>query len=152
MNLSMKRHHLVTGLAAAGVLALALTGCTGPDPEPTPSPSASGEAEAPETYTDIVDTPGDEDGMTGARSDLEIPTCVLEDGAWNVGGTVTNPTEETVSYRIFMSLLDEDGATVALQQINVDGVEGGAEAEWSGSIPVEQENLQCIPRVERRAA
>lgn len=152
MNPRMKRHHLVTGLAAAGVLALALTGCTGPDPEPTPSASATGEAEAPETYTDITDTPGNEEGMTGALADSTTSTCELVDGAWNVAGTVANPTEETVSYRIFMSLLDEDGATLALQQINVDGVEAGAEGEWEATIPVEAENLRCVPRVERRAA
>jgi hypothetical protein len=152
MNISMQRHHLLSGLAAAGVLALALTGCTGPEPEPTPSASATGEAEAPETFTDITDNPGNEDGMTGALADSTTETCELVDGSWSVAGTVVNPTEETVSYRIFMSLLDEDGATVALAQVNADGVEPGAEAEWSRTIDVDAENLSCVPRVERRAA
>jgi hypothetical protein len=136
---------------AAGVLALALTGCTAQDAEPSPSPTPTAEATEPATagVTDVQDVPGSGEGFTGALSDLTIATCERGDGGWTVDGTVQNSAEGPVSYRLYMSLLTGESDTRALQQVDVGPVEAGAGAEWSMTIPVEEDGLTCVPRVER---
>jgi hypothetical protein len=136
---------------AAGALALALTGCTAQDAEPTPSPTPTAEATEPATagVTDVQDVPGSGEGFTGALSDLTITTCERGDDGWTVEGTVQNPTEGLVTYRLYMSLLTGGSDTRALQQVDVGPVEAAAGAEWSMTIPVEEDGLTCVPRVER---
>lgn len=149
----MTARPLITG-ATIAVLALALVGCTPDDgPEPNPSPSATESTDAAEEQTpgitDVQDTPGSGEGLTGALVDTTTTTCERGDEGWTVAGTVTNPAEGAVNYRIYVSLLTEDQDTRALQQVNVDGVEPGATADWSASIPLEEDDLSCVLRVER---
>jgi hypothetical protein len=143
--------------ATAGVLlaAATLAGCTGGDAEPDASESPEPtETTAPAQVTDVTDAPGTGSdgaggGFTGAAGDLEIATCEPGDGGWDVSGTVTSSAASVATYRIYISLLTGDNDTRALQQTNVEGVEPGASAEWSMTIPVEEDGLSCVPRVER---
>ncbi|TWX38473.1 hypothetical protein ES689_07485 [Frigoribacterium sp. ACAM 257] len=143
-----------TTTLAVGALALALTGCTSQDAEPTPTPTPTAEAteQASAGITDVQDVPGSGEGFAGALSDLTIATCERGDGGWTVDGTVQNPTDGAASYRLYMSLLTGGSDTRALQQVDVGPVAAGEGADWSMTIPVEEDGLTCVPRVERYAA
>lgn len=145
---------LIVSLIAA-LTATALAGCTPGKVEktkPTPKPSASATAEKPGGITDITDTPGSGTGLVGALADSKVSACALTDGSWNVTGSVTNPTEKTVSYRIYVSLLDGAGGTRALQQVDVNKVKTTVTTEWKTSIPTKEDGLNCVLRVERYGA
>ncbi|WBU37348.1 hypothetical protein [Homoserinibacter sp. YIM 151385] len=144
-----RRTPLLASAAAAGALALSLAGCTG-SPEPEPTPSAS--ADKPAGVTDIDDAPGSGEGLVGALEDLEIATCERQGDKWSLGGTVTNSATSTSDYRIYISLLDAAGDTRGLTQIDVDGVAAGASDDWSESVDIAEDDLSCVPRVERYEA
>ena len=161
-------------IGGAAVTALLLAGCTGSaDNEETPSATDSAteaetsapaegegekteaevEPEAPATqpaqHVAFTIHPGTaEDGFVGAQEDVTVSTCEAGEGGWNFGGSLTNPAEETQSYRVYVSVKDAENFSAALVQVDVNDVESGATAEWSGNAPVEGE-LTCSTRVER---
>lgn len=140
--------------AGAAVLTIGLVGCTGGTDraQPTSTPTASATPDAPPAVTDIVDTPGSGEGLVGALADSTTTTCALDGTSWTVEGTVTNPSADAASYRIYVSLLAGSGETRALQQVNVDAVAPAASAPWAASIPVPDDGLSCVLRVERYPA
>lgn len=123
-----------------------LSACTG-DAEPTPTPTATSTPES--GITDITDAPGSGDGLVGALADTTTDTCELADGAWNVAGTVTNSSDASATYRIYVSLLTEGGETRSLTQVDVPEIDAGAETEWSTTVALDEEDLSCVLRVER---
>lgn len=138
-------------LAVAGLsvvlLAGGLAGCTATTtPEPTPTKSA--ESIAP-GITDIEDTPGSGPDLEGALADSKVTTCERDGDEWKVDGTVTNPTEDKAKYRIYVSLLSGTNDTRALVQVDVEDVAPDATEDWDVSIPVAEDGLSCILRVER---
>lgn len=146
---------LIASLIAA-IAVSTLAGCTGSVDKvgphtPKPSASASASADAKPGVTDITDTPGSGEDLVGALADSKITTCALTDGKWKVAGTVTNPSTDTAKYRIYVSLLSGSGATRALQQVDVNGVKAGATTDWDTVIPVSDDGLNCVLRVERYA-
>jgi len=140
---------LVTALAAA-LLTAGLAGCTAGTPEPKPTKTAA--AEQTPGITDITDTPGSGEGLVGALADNTMGDCTRDGDNWNVSGTVKNPTEAGANYRIYVSLLNGSNDTRALVQVDVDAVAAGGEQEWSTEIPVAEDDLSCVLRVERFAA
>ncbi|TBN58064.1 hypothetical protein EYE40_12035 [Glaciihabitans arcticus] len=140
---------LVTALAAA-LLAASLAGCTAGSPEPKPTSSA--DAEQTPGITDIDDTPGSGEDLVGALADNTMGDCVRDGDAWKVSGTVANPTEEAASYRIYVSLLNGANDTRALVQVDVDDLAAGEEETWDTEIPVAEDDLSCVLRVERYVA
>lgn len=143
-------------ISTAIAAALALAGCTGGGdaPSPSPTPTASGSPSDSPGVVDVTDTPGGGTdgaggGFTGALADAPVTSCELQDGAWNVAGTATNPTEGAVTYRIYVSLLNGGGDTRALQQVDVPEVAAGETAEWQTSVPIDEDGLNCVLRVER---
>ena len=153
---SRSRTSRVATVALAAAALMVLAGCTGQSDDAKPNPSDSPSPSASETtqpgITDITDTPGSGEGLVGALADSTVSTCALADGAWNVVGSVKNPTEDTADYRIYVSLLSAAGDTRALQQVDVDGVDAGDSADWSTTIPVADDGLSCVLRVERYTA
>ncbi len=152
-----RRRSAFAGIVLAAALVGVLAGCTAPDtddakPSPTGSPSPEASESAPPSVTEITDTPGSGENLVGALADSAVSTCELEGDAWNVAGTVTNPTEDAADYRIYVSLLTADGGTRALQQVDVVGVDAAATEEWSATVAVADEGLSCVLRVERYAA
>jgi hypothetical protein len=144
------RSRLIATVVVVSAGAFALSGCTADEPTPTPTPTAQGSTEDP-GVTDIEDAPGSGENLEGALADSEVTTCERTDDTWTVDGTVTNPTEGTVDYRIYVSLLNGANDTRGLQQVNVDAVEAGATSEWESSIPIAEDDLTCVLRVERYA-
>ena len=151
-------------LAAAGAvsLVLALAACSDSDDDDASAASTTTEAEQPDddttattadegTVTQTSDPPRTE-GFVGARVDVTGLACEGGDDGWTVSGTVTNPTEAAVDYRIFTSFLDDAQATAGLLQTDVTGVPAGGAQEWSGELPVTGSDLQCVLRVERTEA
>jgi hypothetical protein len=136
--------------AVALIAAGALAGCTAPqEPDPTPTPTST-DATDP-GVTDITDAPGTGENLVGALADATTDSCELDGDAWVATGSVTNPTDGNVNYRIYVSLLNGENDTRGLQQVNVDAVGAGASADWESRIEITDEDLTCVLRVERYA-
>lgn len=142
------RTRTIALIAAATLLGGLVTGCTATDAEPTPTPTATADVQEP-GVTDIVDAPGSGEGLVGAAADATTDTCESSGDAWVASGTVTNPTEVAVDYRIYVSLLNGANDTRGLQQVDVTAVEPGATGTWESSIAVADDDLTCVLRVER---
>ncbi|WP_423920220.1 hypothetical protein ACPEEZ_13830 [Frigoribacterium sp. 2-23] len=147
------RSRLALITIGAALTATALAGCTGDgSTDATPTPSATTSTAETPAVTDITDNPGSAADFTGALADTKQTTCELSGGAWNVAGTVTNPTESAQHYRIYVSLNNESQETRGLKQVDVESVAAGATADWSTTIETGEKNLSCVLRVERFAA
>lgn len=134
---------LTAVLAVAGILTLA--GCTGGTETTAPTPSAT---TTPSDYVDITDQPGSGDDFVGALEDTEVTGCAADGDEWKVTGTVTNPADDAQSYRIYVSLLDGTD-TLGVSQVDVDDVAAGESTDWSATLPVSGDDLDCVLRVER---
>jgi len=117
----------------------------------TPATS-SAPADNRSTVIDVTVNPGTAEGFDGARADVNDLGCDLSQGRWSVAGSVTNPLQGPVNYRIYTAFLDSDRKTVGLLQIDVEDVEAGVTRRWSGSIDVSTPDLTCVLRVERTPA
>lgn len=115
--------------------------------DPLPGEATS----VPVAVVDVSVQPGTATGFEGALKDVTDLRCESTDGVWSVSGAVTNPTTGTVSYRIYVSFLDDAGATPGLLQVDADNVAAGAGTTWTGSLDVGLDNLKCVLRVERTA-
>ena len=136
----------MTAVLAATILA----GCSTDAPAPTPTPSTTATAPAATPgLTDVTDTPGSGENLVGALADSATTSCERSGDAWTVAGTVTNPTDAPADYRIYVSLLSASNDTRALVQVDVSGVEAAATSDWTTEIPVAEDDLVCILRVER---
>ena len=134
-------------------LVVALAGCTGGgDGDASPSPTPSSTAAAAPAVTDIQDDPGTAPDFVGALQDVQQTACELDGGAYTVTGTAANPTDAAQHYRIYVSLLDGDQATLGLTQVDLDSVAAGETAEWEAQLAVDSADLTCVLRVERFAA
>lgn len=134
---------LFVGATVATVVGLGVVGCSG---EAEPDPTF--------TRTDLIaidDQPGSVDGYTGAREDVEVERCERSGDAVDVAGVISNPTDVTQNYRIYVSLLEDDDTT-ALVQKDVTEVAAGATSDWEVAIDVPAEDFECVLRVERFAA
>lgn len=142
------------GLIAALMLTGGLVaGCTANGPEPTETPTPSTLAESLEPgVTDITDAPGSGEGLVGAAADAVTDTCEASGEGWATTGTVTNPTDAAVDYRIYVSLLNGANDTRGLQQVDVVDVAPGATSIWESLIAVPDDDLTCVLRVERYSA
>lgn len=135
---------LIAGLA----LSAALAGCAGGGG--TSPTSAADQTRPPEAVTQVTNMPGSVQGYEGAAADATTTACERSGDGWRIAGTVTNSAAEPREYRIYASLLN-GGDTRGLQEIQVPVVEPGATADWEATIPVAEDGLQCVLRVERFA-
>jgi hypothetical protein len=142
---------LMTTAAAVALFASCSSGDSGDSTTTTTSTSTS-TTTLPPAVVDVEVDPGTSEGVEGARDDVGSFVCERSDEGWTVSGDVTNTTEEPVSYRIYTSFLDNARVTVGLLQTDVDAVAAGETQEWSGSIAVEADQVECILRVERTSA
>lgn len=147
----MKLNTRITAVAVPfAIVAFALAGCTnnGTEAQPEPSGSASASEQTP-GITDIKDAPGTGEDLQGALADSTVDECKRSGDEWSVVGSVTNSTDTSVTYRIYVSLLNGANDTRALTQVDVDATEPGESADWKISIPVAEDELTCVLRVER---
>lgn len=131
------------------ILALTLAGCTNDGTDAQPEPTESSAAELTPGVTDITDAPGTGEDLQGALADSTVDECKRDGDDWSVKGTVTNSTDASVTYRIYVSLLNGANDTRALTQVDVDATEPGDTADWDITIPVAEDELSCVLRVER---
>lgn len=129
---------------AAPLVALALTSCVD---------ESDGEAAAPEankdsTYVDITDQQGALEDFVGALEDATVEKCEAGGDGWLSEGTVTNPTDDTLSYRIYVAF-NENRDTRGLTQVDLANVAAGETVPWSVEAPIGGDNLTCVLRVER---
>ena len=146
----ISRSRLTIAALAAVLITGSLAGCTAGAPEPKPTKTA--DAEQTPGITDITDTPGSGEDLVGAIADNTMGSCERAGDEWTVSGTLNNPTDDPADYRIYVSLLNGANDTRALKQVDVDGVEGGGDEDWTTQIPVAEDDLTCVLRVERYAA
>jgi hypothetical protein len=102
-------------------------------------------------YVDIQDQPGTADDFVGARKDATIDTCQVTDGKLDIKGTVTNPADSAQQYRIYISAIDGND-TLGVAQVNVKDVKPSDSADWETNMPVDENSVTCVLRVERFAA
>lgn len=151
--------------AAVAAFALVLSACSGGDPEVVISPTTPDASLTPgqpsPTYTpaepsDVYVNTTDSQGVgeyVGAAMDVIASTCEADGATWVGSGTVQNPTEGDVNYRVWVAFVDGDNETVGLVQANVDGLGAGDTGDYTTSMPYTDAGaLTCVLRVERRIA
>ncbi len=99
-------------------------------------------------YIQITEPQGSTDGFVGASEDVETQTCEKSSSGWISEGLVTNPTDRTQSYRIYVAF-SAQGDTKGLVQVDVPSVASGAEVAWKAEAPLSGDDLTCALRVER---
>lgn len=121
-----------------------------------PGTTASTPPDAPAVTTTTVealiairDQPGDGE-FDGAKADITESDCSVAGGVWTYSGTVTNPTDDDVEYRIFVAFLDQANDTLALIQAENSLLAAAESAEFAVEFTATATGLSCVPRVERR--
>jgi hypothetical protein len=148
----------------AAVLPLVLTGCFGSGGEETSAPASnptSAEASPTPHHTPLdpgnvfvdVDNSQGEGEFVGALMDVVTSSCEGDGEVWVGSGTLSNPTDSEVDYRVWVAFIDHEGETVGLVQDNVEGVASLESGDYTVSMPYTEDSmLSCVLRVERRAA
>jgi hypothetical protein len=116
--------------------------------QPASASSSAGPATKPAVVNKTTDPPRTAN-YVGARKDVTNLSCKQDGQLWRVSGTVTNPTDAPVDYRIFTSFLDSSNETRGLLQTDVAGVAPAEARDWSGEIELDAADLICGLRVER---
>ncbi|MGO1543842.1 MAG: hypothetical protein ACTHXA_05810 [Gulosibacter sp.] len=132
----------------APVVVLSLTACGG---GATDGNSETGTEEtAAGSYVEVTDQQGSIEEFVGASEDAEVERCETGNGGWISEGTVTNPTEDAQSYRLYVAF-NENRDTEGLVQVDIESVAAGATESWQVEAPIDGEDLDCVIRVERFA-
>lgn len=134
-------------LLIAPLLVLSLASCGGEGGGGTDSLET---AQPGSGYVEITDQQGSVDGFVGAADDATVERCESVADSWKGTGTVTNPTGETQSYRIYVAF-NRNRDTRGLVQVDVASVAAGGTAEWQAEAPIGGDELKCVLRVERFA-
>lgn len=143
-----------TTLTALGLVAvIGVAGCSSNDSakEASPPKTKSTSTSTSTTQTFVANTkhtPGTLADFVGAKADVHDTTCKQHGGSWEADGVVSNPTDSSVRYRIYVSFLSGD-TTVGLAEANLGKVGPSKSAHWQQSVKVASDNLRCILRVER---
>lgn len=145
-------------IGAAVIAALVFSGCTSNDDDPEEAdPSATETVDegdddttsgSSSSHIDIDEIPGSLEDFVGAHEDATTDACEAGGSGWIAEGTVTNPTDDAQSYRIYVSAR-ADGNTVGLVQVDVDDVPAGESGTWEADFDLDEDGLDCLLRVER---
>lgn len=164
----------MVGAAMAAALAVALAGCSASDAPEAPSEAPAEVTAAPSgdpvtpsapegeekesaiddsSHIDVVDAPGSLPDFEGALADAHVDSFERADGGWRAEGTVSNPSEAGVAYRIYASAMGTEGQdTRGIVQVDVTDVGPGETAAWTATFPLDDEDLQLVLRVERASS
>jgi hypothetical protein len=128
-----------------------LTGTTGSTPPDSPAVTTTTiiTTTTVEALIAIRDQPGDGE-FDGAKDDITESDCSVVGGVWTYSGTVANPTDDDVEYRIFVAFLDQANDTLALIQAENSLLAAEQSAEFAVEFTSTATGLSCVPRVERR--
>lgn len=145
----MNRTLIALGLVGA----LGAAGCSSNDTRSGAASRTRAAATATTTRPIFVantkNTPGTLKNFVGAHADVHDTKCVDAETGWTATGKVTNPTEQKVQYRIFVSFLAGD-TTAGIAQTDVLA-NPNATADWTATVGAPGKDLRCILRVERAA-
>ena len=139
-----------TGGGTAGSEAAATTVATVSDESTSDSTATESTTTTVADLTDVVHNPASGD-FVGALEDVTQLTCAQQNDGWHVTGKATNPTAADVDYRIYVSLLNGESTTRALVETELLSVAASANSAFDVLIPIPDNDLHCVLRVERRA-
>jgi hypothetical protein len=144
------------GLAVSAFCLSALLGCSSDSAEPAsttkPEKTTTTAAQTPTTQlTDIEHQPG-EGKYEGALADVTNAKCERSEGGWTATGTAKNPTKAAADYRIFISLLTAKDVTRGVVEVKLDQLGAGESTDYTQDLKVDEDDLHCVLRVERRAS
>ena len=128
----------------------AATAATVADESPSDSTATESTATTVADLTDVVHNPASGD-FVGALEDVTQQTCDQQADGWRVTGKATNPTSGVVDYRIYVSLLNGESTTRALVETELRAVAANGNTTFDVMIPIPDDDLRCVLRVERRA-
>ena len=128
----------------------ATTAATVADGSPSDSTAADSTTTTVGDLTDVLHNPASGD-FVGALEDVTQQRCDQQADGWRVTGKATNPTSDVVDYRIYVSLLNGESTTRALVETELLAVATNDDAAFEVLIPIPDDDLHCVLRVERRA-
>lgn len=128
------------------LVALTLAACSGEGA--TGAQSAEVEEAPQASYVDVADPQGSLEDYVGAIEDVEITLCESTGQALKAEGKVTNPTDGTQSYRLYVAF-NKGRDTKGLKQVDVTEVTAGETSKWEAEVPVNADGIECAVRVER---
>ncbi|MDR0960372.1 MAG: FxLYD domain-containing protein [Propionibacteriaceae bacterium] len=125
--------------AGIGLGALVMAGCQ----------TTLGQPEASETPVTVIGPGSDIANNLDARADVAITTCepTGEDGEYKVEASVTNTTDDTVTYEMALRLADaSNGNVVAREALTTDPVGPGEETTVETTLALEEpaDEVNCV--------
>lgn len=148
----MARFRFSIGVVVVAVVACVATSCSSDDTAASPDTSVAADttvAPRPPAEIRVFVPPGTTEGFEGAWADVTAQGCARTDAGWVTSGTLVNPTEASVNYRVYTSFNDPTGGLRALLQTDVNDVAPGAEASWLNVTESADGVLSCVLRIER---
>ncbi len=154
MRVTATRSAVALAVVVPLALLVGLTGCSSPDTSTNSHSShapTKGITTAHDgTVTQVTHAPGTTTGYVGALKDVKLTSCSADKAPAHFGGTVTNPTSTSQSYRIYVSL-QSDGNTIGVREVDVADVGGHATQKWSETLQAGKAGATCVLRVERHS-
>lgn len=92
--------------------------------------------------------PGVSKGYVGAAGDVKLSTCNSNKALTLFTGTVTNPTNVTQSYRIYVAVTLKN-TTIGIDEVDVNALAAKATSKWNGGLGSGADGASCVLRVER---
>lgn len=138
---------------AAGVMAVALTGCTD-DGDGTPDGEGSATTGASESVDpanvspeNLPDIPALKKERGGAIKDLELGECATDKGKQEVSGTITSSLEKQADYLVTVSWTTSSGDVMGRGFALLENVAPGASEDFTIEAKVADGATQCVSGV-----
>jgi hypothetical protein len=147
----------LTAAFLVGTIALSAAACSGSDSTKSLSEQRTAAKSKASTSTslpfesDSQHTPGTLADFVGAKGDAHDVKCARQGAYWNATGKLTNPTQQAVKYRVYISFMSGD-TTVGLTEFNSGRVAPKGTDVFHTGVKVQGTDLQCVLRVERADA
>ncbi len=139
---------------AAGVLAVALSGCTGDGDTPDAEASSSAAGEATQAVdpanvspSDLPDIPALKRERGGAIKDLELGECATDKGNQEVSGTITSSLKKKADYLVTVSWTTSSGDVMGRGFAVLKGIAPGASEDFTIKAKVADGATQCVSGV-----
>jgi hypothetical protein len=145
----------LTAAFLVGTVAVSAAACSGSGSKSLKAERAAAKSTTSSTTlpfeSNAQHTPGTLADFVGAKDDVHDVKCERTGGSWNSAGRLTNPTNQSVKYRVYVSFLSGD-TTVGLTEFDSGRVAAKATEPFQSGVKVDGSDLHCVLRVERTTA